>query len=543
MLRNGRVGSNGWRARILCGAAALATAALAAAAGAEAERSDSGFARGVVFRDSDRDGVRDAGEWGVRGVAVSNGREVVRSDWRGRYRIAVDDDTALFVIKPRGYATPVSAERLPRFYYLHKPSGSPSDLAHPGVAPTGPLPDTIDFPLIRSREPDAFRMLLFGDTQPYTLEELGFLSHDVIEPLIGADVAFGMTLGDLVGDDLSLFEPLNRAIAQIGVPWYNALGNHDMNFRARNDADSDDSFERVYGPPTYAFQVGRVHFVVLDDVIYEGWNDAENRRGRYREGLTDDQLAFVRNYLAGVPRRDLVVLALHIPIGGLERHQLPQRRALFEALAAHPHTLSLSAHTHIQYHHFFGQEDGLAAGRTHHHLNQATTCGSWWLGALDELGIPHATMRDGAPNGYSIVHFDGNAYRVEFRAARRPADYQMNVIAPEAVRAESAGSTEVLVNVFAGSERSSVEMRLGVADAWRPLQRVLRADPLYEEVVAREGDATRRRDYALPSPEASRHLWRGTLPENPPRGTAALEVRTRDMFGQVYSAHRLIRIE
>lgn len=487
--------------------------------------------------------MRDRGEWGVRGVAVSNGREVVRTDWRGRYRLPVDGDAAIFLIKPRGYATPLSPDRLPRFYYLHKPDGSPRHLEHPGVEPTGPLPESIDFPLIRASESDRFRVLLFGDTQPYTLEEVDFLSHDVIEPLIGSDVAFGMTLGDLVGDDLSLFEPLNRAIARIGAPWYNVLGNHDVNPRARGDADSDESFERVYGPPTYAFQVGRVHFAVLDDVIYGGWNEEAQRPGGYELGLREDQIAFLRNYLATVPRRDLVVLAMHIPIGGRERDAFAERKALFDALSGHPHVLSLSAHTHTQYHHFFDERDGVPAGHAHHHLNQATTSGSWWLGALDEVGIPHATMRDGAPNGYSIVSFDGNAYRVDFRAARRPADYQMNVIAPDAVRAADAGATEVIVNVFAGSDRSVVEMRLGVTDGWRPLEKVLRRDPLYAALVEREGAREQRDGFALPPPEVSRHLWAGVLPADPPPGTAVIEVRTRDMFGRVYTAHRLIRIE
>jgi hypothetical protein len=429
-----------------------------------------------------------------------------------------------------------------RFYTLHKPRGSPAGLDYPGVEPTGPLPEAIDFPLTRAREAEKFRMLLFGDPQPYTLEELDFLARDVVEPLVGADVAFGMTLGDLVGDDLSLFEPLNRIVGRIGVPWYNVIGNHDMNYRAASDAHADETFERVYGPPTYAFQVGRVHFVVLDNVIYTGWNEQEQQLGRYEAGFREDQIEFVRNYLDGVSRRDLVVLAMHIPLDEFSEYA-QQRRALFEALAGHPHTLSLSAHTHIQYHHFFTEEDGVAAGRTHHHLNHATTAGSWWLGALDEVGVPHATMRDGAPNGYSILSFDGNAYRVEFRAARRPADYQMNVIAPAAVRAEDAAQTEVIVNVFAGSERSTVEMRLGPNGPWRPLERVERVDPLYVEMLEREQSGEPPLESALPQPQDSRHLWVGVLPVDPPRGTARLDVRTRDMFGHVYTATRIIHIE
>ena len=113
-------------------------------------------------------------------------------------------------------------------------------------------------------------MIAFGDTQPYDLEQLDYLSRDVIAELIGTDAAFGFTLGDLVGDDLSLFEPLNRAIARIGVPWYPVIGNHDMNYDAVGDEDSDESYERVYGPSTYAFEYARAHFLVLDDVVYGG---------------------------------------------------------------------------------------------------------------------------------------------------------------------------------------------------------------------------------------------------------------------------------
>jgi hypothetical protein len=196
-----------------------AGAALACAGSdvARPTRPDTAFASDVVFHD--RDGAHGRGESGVHGAAVSNGREVVRTDWRGRYRIPVGDEGAVFVVKPRGYATPVDENGLPCFYYLHKPGGSPGGLGYPGVEPTGPLPDSIGFPLIRVREPERFRVLPFGDLQPYTLEELDFLARDVVEPLIGADVAFGMALGDLVGDDLSLFEPLKRVVGRIGVPW------------------------------------------------------------------------------------------------------------------------------------------------------------------------------------------------------------------------------------------------------------------------------------------------------------------------------------
>ena len=220
-------------------------------------------------------------------------------------------------------------------------------------------------------EADRFHVIVFGDTQPYDLEQLDFLSRDVISEVIGTDAAFGFTLGDLVGDDLSLFEPLNRAIARIGVPWYNVIGNHDMNYDAADDAGSDESFERVYGPSTYAFEYARAHFVVLDDVIYGGADRDPPSRQNYRGGFDADALAFVRAYLAGVPRDDLVVLLMHMPLAGPAPFGFEQGRELLALLADRPNTLSFSAHTHMQYQLLLGPEAGFPGPAPHLHVNQA----------------------------------------------------------------------------------------------------------------------------------------------------------------------------
>jgi hypothetical protein len=499
-------------------------------------------ASGVVFHDRNRNGARDALDFGVRGVAVSNGRDVVLTDWRGRYRIAVGDDAILFVIKPGGWATPTDDNGLPRFYYIHKPQGSPTDLAHPGVSPTVPLPDRIDFPLYRQREPRSFRAIVLADTQPYSLEQLDLLNRDIIAELIGQGAAFGLTLGDLVGDDVSLFEPLNASIGQIGIPWYNVIGDHDINVDAETDRHSDESFERVYGPPTYAFSYGKVHFIVLDDVVYGGPKDEKGRRGPYKAEISERQLEFIDNYLKTVPRDRLVVLAMHIPFESPPL-SIDERSALFGILKDRPHTLSLAGHAHYQENRFYGPEEGFDGPQPHHQLIPASTSGSWWLGADDEIGIPHATMRDGAPNGYSIIQFDGHRYSIRFKAARRSGDHQMNIFAPGSTTPEDAAKTEILVNVFNGSERTRVEMRLGEAGDWIPLQREAREDPYYLAAIERDLQRNPRPRFFLPPAMKSPHLWVGTLPANPPADTYALEVRATDMFGQVFRAHRVIRIE
>ncbi len=158
------------------------------------------FATGIVFHDRNRNGIRDSGEPGIPNVLVSNQREVVRTDAQGRYRIPVSDDTIIFVIKPRGWMTALLEENVPRFYYVHKPNGSPP-VRFGGVRPTGPLPESIDFPLYPQRESERFTALMFGDTQPRNLTEVHYIGRDIVRELMGTNRAvFGVVLGDVVFD-------------------------------------------------------------------------------------------------------------------------------------------------------------------------------------------------------------------------------------------------------------------------------------------------------------------------------------------------------
>ncbi len=205
-------------------------------------------ARGTVFDDRNGNGERDDGEGGLANIRVSNGKDIVRTDDRGQYELKVDDDDIIFIIKPRDWVTPLDKDNLPQFYYIHKPAGSPATFKYPGVDPTGPLPKSVDFPLRHRPEPEAFKAIMFGDPQPRDITEVEYIAHDVVEQVIAEQAhgaAFGVTLGDIVFDDLSVMPPLNQAIALIGIPWYNVIGNHDLNLDAKVDSQSDETFERT----------------------------------------------------------------------------------------------------------------------------------------------------------------------------------------------------------------------------------------------------------------------------------------------------------
>jgi hypothetical protein len=540
----------------------LLTAALLLAVPAAGET-----ARGVVFEDADADGVRDSGEAGVPGVRVSDGRRVTVTDAAGGWTLDFEGDAVFFITKPSGWMTPVDAWMLPRFHYVHQPEGSPPGLRYRGVEPTGALPESIDFGLRRRAEPRRFQVVLFADTQPQTRAEVDWVRDDVIAELIGTPAAFGMTLGDILYDDLSLFPRLLAVVAQLQIPWYNVPGNHDMNLLAADDRGSLETFKRYFGPPYYSFDYGEAHFVVLDNIEYAGGDKSDpadyRRDGGYVARIGERQLSWLREDLAHVPEDKLVFLAMHSPLqtdlGDDPIINTQDRRELFRVLAGRKHIYAVAGHTHTTEHHYFGREDGFPGpGVLHHHV-LTTVSGSWWSGPLDDRGIPVTEQRDGTPNGYHLLEVDGTAPSMRYKAAGMPGDYQMRVVfdtayhhhRPESLRDFRPGelldgrlsvaelpAAQVVVNLFDGGPNSAVEFLLEGRAPVR-MERRRQIDPWVNELFLRYAKVKKPWVEAVPSS----HIWVGDLPEDLQPGTYTLTVKARDEFGRSHHSHRILEIE
>ncbi len=539
----------------------LAGAALALGGSAASAADAPATASGFVFE------TVDGGRRGVAGVLVSNGRDVVPTDADGRYTLPVTDETVLFVVKPSGYAVPVEpGTMLLRFFYIHQPNGSPASLGltYEGVAPTGPLPASVDFELKRQDEPKAFEVVLFTDPQPESDAEVDFIREDVVQALAGTTAKFGITAGDLMFDDLSLYDRLNRIIGTAGIPWYSTGGNHDLNFEAPGRHYSRETFKRVFGPSTYAFAYADAVFLMLDDVEYLGPDPKRPREtAPYIGKLDPDGIDFARNLLAHVPDDKLIVVVLHIPLRtdldpvGPDVN-LTNRADLFALFENRRYTVSFSGHTHTTEHHYFTQGDGWPSPVPHHHHVMTAVSGSWWSGPYDHRGVAVADSRDGTPNGFHVLSVDGTGYKTRFVPAKEPdhrqirisfqsrfhggakevmRDFRPGQLIQSPIRLAAVPGTTVAANVFDGGPKTSVTLRVGTGEPV-PMTRRRMPDPFVEDVFDR--------NEAVKKPwikaEPSSHIWIAKLPASLPEGTHRLTVTAVTEYGDTVTGTAALEI-
>lgn len=521
------------------------------------------LARGMVYLDKNSNGKRDRNEHGIAEVSVSNGLDVVQTDRWGRYEISLPPENILFISKPAEYEVPVNENNLPQFYYIHYPEGTPAvaEFEFPVIQPTGPLPSSIDFALLPSKERHGksskhkFRAMAFADPQAATDEFQDQVREDIVNELIDNPykAEFGMVAGDVVDDNLDLYPRHIAMMGKIGIPLWNVPGNHDINFRSPDDKYANETYKSYFGPINFSFNHREVHFIGLDNVQYKGDGQGSYDNTSYRGYLSEEQLQWLRNDLRFVDKNKLIVIFTHISLityaldGKGERYALgdnintvnfadlveilkPFNRVY--AFAGHDTSNSWKVkvdHTHNWYGDWF----------LSHTLAEVRGAG-WQDGPRDERDVRLAIMQDGNPNGYYVMTFDGTTVTPRFIPAEGDPNKNMRIVldpllegtrdATGKVLAINRGvlvpGTKAIVNLFDGGERDLVEISIDGGE-YVTMTNVLRTDPFLVRLRARFAGT----ENALSSPQPSSHIWEYTLPTLE-AGLHVLRVRAEDEFGQ-----------
>ena len=260
---------------------------------------------GRVQADQNLDGRADRGASGIAGVKLSNGRDVVLTGDDGRYRIALRDGDTLWLVKPPGWRAPQRADGLPSTWQHEQRRGS-DGLRYGGRQRARADGRFLLQPAPPPRWP--LRIRVFGDPQPRSAEQVGFFRDDIVVPVVGDPADLGVSLGDIVDDELSLYPLIKSVMARLDTPWLHVPGNHDLDFDAGDDRRSLETFRQHFGADSFAWEEQGLSLIGLDDVLY----DPASRT--YRGGLREEQFAFLAAYLSTLPDSQRVILAVHIPL-------------------------------------------------------------------------------------------------------------------------------------------------------------------------------------------------------------------------------------
>ncbi len=328
------------------------------------------------------------GKKGIAHVAVSDGEIVVTTDKNGDFEFwSTGNQPFVFLSTPSGFALKQQTNGSARFFVPINPNRTKNK---------------IHFQLERLAQKDEnHSFLLLADPQiqdEYEVQQLlNTSTPDVIKTIQQIDDpnTFGIGCGDLVFDRLDLLEDYDQAISKMQIPFFQVIGNHDMDVNARTDEFSANTFQKRYGPTYYSFNRGEIHYVVLDDVFFTG---AGNDFIGY---LTETQLAWLEQDLAYVTKGSTVVVSTHIPTHNLVKN----RKALYDLLSPFKVHI-LSGHTH--------RNDNYVTPSYFEHCH-GTVCGAWWSGPI---------CGDGTPSGYGVYNVKGSELAWHYKAVGKPKDHQ-----------------------------------------------------------------------------------------------------------------------
>lgn len=191
---------------------------------------------GQVYIDQNLNGKLDPKEQTLAGVSVSDGLNVVKTNAKGIYELPANEKA--------------------RFISVTSPSGTRPVTNH--YTPVNDKNDGYDFGLTKSNiaANSSFDIIHIADTETSNYREW---IDNLKEYTAANPTAFIIHTGDICYQPGLDFHGINVRTAQMGVPMYYTVGNHDL----VDGKYGEELFESHFGPSWHSWEVGNVHFIAL----------------------------------------------------------------------------------------------------------------------------------------------------------------------------------------------------------------------------------------------------------------------------------------
>ena len=363
----------------------------------------------------------DAGP--VANVVVSDGVEVTRTNEQGIYQLRSEKKWGyVFISIPGGYEVPSSGV-LPILHCNLKGSSSTVERA--------------DFSLKKVNQ-DSYKVFMLGDMhladRTSDISQFNDFTADLRSYMSGhsSERLYAITLGDMTWDlywysnAFSFPQYLDIANKQlIGLQMFHTMGNHDNDFKARNDFDAATPYVNNIAPTYYSFNIGKIHYVVLDDIDCSSYDGTESRN--YKKNVSTEQLNWLRKDLSYVDKNTPIIVTMHAQLykpatmaGKFEYdHDVANSETLLNILEGYT-VHFVTGHTHRMFN--VTPQDDVTGGRNIYEHNSGAICASWWWSGYLTPGVHIG--EEGTPGGYGIWDISGTEIKYSYKATGWPEDYQ-----------------------------------------------------------------------------------------------------------------------
>ena len=368
-------------------------------------------------------GVVSTADGPVPGVVVSDGVEVTVTNEQGIYQLQSDKEWGyVFISVPAGYEVPAEG-MLPQFYKMMKGDASTAE--------------RVDFSLTAVDGQDDYKVLVLGDmhlaNRTGDLKQFMEFTSDLnaYRALHQQEKMYAIALGDMTWDlywysnSYALPEYLNTINSQVkGLQIFHTIGNHDYDYKATNDRDAESRFMDYIAPTYYSFNLGKVHYVVLDDIDCSNYDGTTSRD--YEKRVSARQLSWLAKDLSHVDKSVPLVVVMHAQVfypsqtdGFKVDHDVLNTTQLLNVLDGYK-VHFITGHTHLNYN--VTPDDAVTGGREVYEHNTGAICGSWWWSGYLTPGV-HLSP-DGTPGGYAIWSVNGTDMEWMYKATGWTEDYQ-----------------------------------------------------------------------------------------------------------------------
>lgn len=474
----------------------------------------------------------------VVNAVVSDGIEVVKTNENGFYQMTSKKAHGyVFISIPSGY-TVKTRNSIPQ---IHQNLVAASDEA-----------ERIDFNLIQDEGQQQYTMIVMGDihlaNRNNDINQFEQFTADVNQYMAAnPGKYYGLTLGDLAWDNYWNSFDLNdyvRTISTINAPVFNTMGNHDNDLKATGDVAAALTYKKIVGPTYYSYNIGKVHYVVLDNIKcnYDGKGDND----KYTKEIVSEQINWLKKDLACIAADAPVVLSMHAQFYGQSGENAlsgSSNSNLVNALGSRPVHI-MSGHTHLMY--------NVIKNNIYEH-NTGSICATWWWTGSETPGI-HISQ-DGTPGGYLLFEVNDDDFKWVFKSIGKDKSYQFraydrndielkntwkyipdaneesadayNALASVKAYASKTTSNEVYINVWNHDSAWKVE----VSENGNPLNvtKVEGYDPLH--TIAYPAKRLNKNYSVSFETQKTKHMFKVTA--SAPNTT--LEVKVTDRFGNVYT--------